>query len=213
MQSEQITHALKHVTLILLAGRPGAGKEFTGELLTPRLGKTALVVTSKAIDDFINAPRNGGDEGESAMVKTARSFRESGNNVPDEYVIPIVLARIAELEAEGYTRIILDGFPRNDVQNEEIGKVSSRFVMCYLEIERRIAIERMLKRGRQGETLDMCNTRQDLFERTLLPVVQAFAGRYPSRYLEINSGIHEPEARVAIAHQRILELETTFADA
>lgn len=206
MNADQIAHALKNVTLIFLAGRPGAGKEKTGDQAVVNLPKSVRIVTSDEVDRSI-----AGLPEDSADRKTMVAYKQGGKMVPDKYVIPIVFARIADLYTEGYTRIILDGFPRTDEQDEKVTRIASKYLMCYLDIDVNLAVERMLGRGRTGETRDKCLDRQRVFEECTLPMVERFAVLHPLNYLEIDSGKFEPEDRARILTERVLALETALS--
>lgn len=206
MDTSKFANALRSVILIFLAGRPGAGKELTGDHLLKELDKSVRIVTSEEIDRFIAQE----DPDKNAVAKNIVTAMEAGRVVPDEYVIPIILARIAELQAEGYSRIILDGFPRTKEQDKRITELTERFVMCYLDIDVDLAIERMIARGRKGETPEKCRFRQQVFEESTLPVVDQFAVLHPLHFLEIDSGKAEAEERARIIKERVLSTESSF---
>ncbi len=171
--------ALQSVTLILLAGCPGAGKEKTGDELLLKHPRMKRIITSEVLGDEV---RDGTANG--AVIK---SYQDAGKIVPDEFVIPLLWRRIKELYEQGCRRIILDGFPRTKLQMEVLAENAKIFLMCYLNLPEQVAIERMLLRGRPGETQELCEGRQRVFKETTLPVIKAFQEAYPERYVEIES--------------------------
>lgn len=92
-------------TRLILLGGPGAGKGTQSKRLVERLG-----VPQISTGDLLRAARQVGSE----LGERARSFMDSGALVPDELVVALVEARLAEADArQGY---VLDGFPRTTAQ-------------------------------------------------------------------------------------------------
>jgi len=94
---------------LVLLGPPGAGKGTQAERLARRYG-IPHVATG---DIFRENVRN-----ETELGRTAREYMDRGDLVPDEIVIEMVTARLAEDDAaEGF---LLDGFPRTVGQAEAL---------------------------------------------------------------------------------------------
>ena len=90
---------------LVLLGAPGAGKGTQAAILSTHLG-VPHVATG---DLFRSAVREG-----SAIGLEARRYMERGQLVPDEITVQMLLARLAEPDAE--QGVILDGFPRTRAQ-------------------------------------------------------------------------------------------------
>jgi adenylate kinase len=93
------------VNVVILLGAPGAGKGTQAPLLAKHLG-LPIVATG---DLFRAAVRDG-----TALGLDARRYMDAGQLVPDDIVIRLLLERLARPDAA--KGVILDGFPRTDVQ-------------------------------------------------------------------------------------------------
>jgi adenylate kinase len=86
--------------IILLGGAPGAGKGTNTEFITKTRGLTCPPVVMSAL---LDSPE-------------ARSLKDAGNMVGDREVVRLVLRQL--LRKEYQDGVILDGFPRTNVQVE-----------------------------------------------------------------------------------------------
>ena len=94
---------------LVLFGPPGAGKGTQAQRLVDRYG----VAHVSSGDIFRHNLRQG-----TPLGLRAKKYMDKGNLVPDEVVIDIMLDKIMSIHAdEGF---ILDGFPRNTRQAEEL---------------------------------------------------------------------------------------------
>jgi adenylate kinase len=91
--------------VVILLGAPGAGKGTQAPLLATRLG-VPIVATG---DLFRAAVRDG-----TPLGIEARHYMDAGQLVPDDITVRLLLDRLARADADG--GVILDGFPRTDVQ-------------------------------------------------------------------------------------------------
>lgn len=90
---------------LVLLGAPGAGKGTQATILHERLGIPHIATG----DLFRAAVRE-----RSAIGLEARRFMERGQLVPDDITVRMLLARLAEPDAQA--GVILDGFPRTAAQ-------------------------------------------------------------------------------------------------
>ncbi len=91
--------------ILVLLGAPGAGKGTQAEALA-----TATGAAHVATGDLFRAEIAAGSE----LGRTAASFINAGQLVPDEVTIGMISARLEQADAA--RRVILDGFPRNAAQ-------------------------------------------------------------------------------------------------
>ena len=94
---------------LVLFGPPGAGKGTQAQLLTDRYG---LAHVSSG-DIFRSNLRQG-----TPLGLRAKEYMDRGELVPDEVVIDIMLDKIMSINSDD--GFILDGFPRNTRQAEEL---------------------------------------------------------------------------------------------
>ena len=108
---------------LILLGAPGAGKGTQAEIISETL-KIPTISTGNIIREALKS----GTE----MGKKAKEYMDSGRLVPDDVVIGIIKARLAQPDCEG--GFILDGFPRTIPQAEALDRMG-------IEIDRVIDIE------------------------------------------------------------------------
>ncbi|MFA5256506.1 MAG: adenylate kinase [Candidatus Omnitrophota bacterium] len=125
---------------IVLLGPPGAGKGTQGVVLS----KNYRIPHISTGDILREAVKRG-----TPLGKKAKAFMDSGELVPDEVVVGIVVDALSQDGTKkGY---ILDGFPRTLKQAEELDaalkrKASGIDMVLYFEIPEEIAIERLTGR-------------------------------------------------------------------
>ena len=100
---------------IIFFGAPGAGKGTQAEIVSQKLN-IPTISTGAIIREAIKAGTD--------MGKSAQSYIEKGNLVPDEVVIGIIKDRLDEDDCNG--GFILDGFPRTIPQAEALDKMGVR---------------------------------------------------------------------------------------
>ena len=99
---------------LVLLGAPGAGKGTQAKKLVDKFGIPQISTG----DILIKAVADG-----TPLGKEAKIIMDKGELVPDSVVIGLVKERLAQDDCKnGY---ILDGFPRNTAQAEELDKVLS----------------------------------------------------------------------------------------
>ena len=97
---------------IIFFGAPGAGKGTQAEIVSEKLN-----IPTISTGAIIRAAIKAGTE----MGKSAQSFIEKGNLVPDEVVIGIIKDRLDEDDCRN--GFILDGFPRTIPQAEALDRM------------------------------------------------------------------------------------------
>ena len=97
---------------LVLVGPPGAGKGTQAEFIAERFG-----IPKISTGDIFRSNVSGGTE----LGKQAKAFMDAGDLVPDEVTNAMVRDRLAEPDAaDGF---LLDGFPRNVAQADELNKI------------------------------------------------------------------------------------------
>jgi len=95
---------------LVVLGPQGAGKGTQGARLAARLGVPAV-----STGDIFRANVGGGTE----LGRTAKTYMDAGELVPDEVTVAMVADRTGQPDAAG--GFLLDGFPRNLAQAEALG--------------------------------------------------------------------------------------------
>lgn len=98
--------------IMILIGPPGSGKGTQAQRLEQRLGAVHLS-TGNLLRDEIAA--------RSSLGKTAETFMNSGQLVPDQIAVEVVAEHMKRGEPD--TDYILDGFPRTTNQAEELDRI------------------------------------------------------------------------------------------
>ncbi|MDE5722147.1 MAG: adenylate kinase [Clostridia bacterium] len=118
---------------IILLGAPGAGK---GTQAAKIAEKYSLLHISTG--DIFRANIKGGTE----IGKLAKSYIDAGKLVPDEVTCEIVKGRLTEIN-DGF---MLDGFPRNLFQAQELDKFAKIDLCLNLDVDDRLLLDRICGR-------------------------------------------------------------------
>ena len=117
---------------LILLGAPGAGKGTQAEFIQSKLG-----IPSISTGNLLRTAIAEGTE----LGKKAASYMESGSLVPDELVLDLVRARVAQPDcAKG---MIFDGFPRTVAQAEALDRVMKMDMVLFLDVDDESIVERM----------------------------------------------------------------------
>jgi adenylate kinase len=142
---------------VIFFGPPGVGKGTQAAIVADRTG-WAHVSTGEMLRDHV---ARGTDLG-----RTAKDYMDKGLLVPDDLVIDMLMARLAELQVgQG---LILDGFPRTLVQARALDEALSRIgrsidMTVNISGPDDVLMDRMLGRatesGRSDDTPEAMRTR------------------------------------------------------
>ena len=160
---------------ILLLGSQGAGKGTQALRISEAYG-----IPHIATGDILRAAMADGTE----LGMKVKPIYDSGNLVPDDLMIGIIRARLAEEDTDN--GFVLDGFPRTLAQAEaldrmlrEIGKELS--VVFVLQLPEPVAVARLTKRaeseGRVDDTPEAIAKRLELYRRETEPLIEWFRAR------------------------------------
>jgi adenylate kinase len=122
---------------LVLVGPPGAGKGTQAEFIAAHFG-----IPKISTGDIFRANVSGGTE----LGKQAKKYMDAGDLVPDEVTNAMVRDRLAEDDAaDGF---LLDGFPRNVAQADELNGILDQLgspltVVLDLEVDTDEVVKRL----------------------------------------------------------------------
>lgn len=118
---------------LILMGAPGAGKGTQSAKISEKWNIPAI-----STGDILRAAIKSGSE----LGRSAKSYIDAGQLVPDEVVIGLIRERLASPECKN--GFILDGFPRSIPQAEALDAMGINIdVVLSLSVEDEVIVERM----------------------------------------------------------------------
>jgi len=121
---------------IVILGPPGAGKGTQSSTIAEEYG-----VEHVTTGDALRANKDMDISGMDTEYDTPRAYMEAGDLVPDAVVNAIVEEALSS--AEGF---VLDGYPRNLEQAEELSGMTDLDVVLSLEVSREELVDRLTGR-------------------------------------------------------------------
>lgn len=160
---------------VLMLGAPGSGKGTQGKRIADRY-HLSHVSTGDLLRQHVA-------EG-TALGKQAKSYMDSGDLVPDDLILSMIMDRITGPNA--LRSYVLDGFPRTLPQAKsayEIGSQTGQIldaVVC-LDIPHDELIDRLQSRAqeesRADDTQDVIRHRIEVYEEKTLPLLDYYDSR------------------------------------
>lgn len=134
---------------IVIFGAPGSGKGTQSDLLIEHYGLGHI-----STGDVLRNEIKQGTE----LGKTAQSYIDKGNLIPDELMISI-LANVYDSFGRSHKGVIFDGFPRTIPQAEALKKMLSErgdkvAAMIELDVPEDELMTRLIKRGQESGRAD-----------------------------------------------------------
>jgi adenylate kinase len=131
---------------LVLVGAPASGKGTQAQKLCVALGVPAI-----STGDMLRAARASGTE----LGQKADAFMRSGQLVPDDLVVGLVVERLSQPDAAG--GFILDGFPRTVAQADSLGTIlrpSGKSIehVLLIDVPRELLLERATLRRIDKQT-------------------------------------------------------------
>ena len=134
---------------IVIFGAPGSGKGTQSDLMIEHYGLGHISTC-----DVLRAEIKKGTE----LGKTAQSYIDKGNLIPDELMISI-LANVYDSFGRGHKGVIFDGFPRTIPQAEALKEMLDErgdkvAAMIELDVPEDELMTRLIKRGQDSGRAD-----------------------------------------------------------
>lgn len=185
------------MTRMLIIGPPGAGKGTQAVRISEKLGVPAI-----STGDIFRA----NIKGQTALGQEAKSYIDAGDLVPDSVTNRMVRDRLAETDtADGF---LLDGYPRNAAQVEELDAILAELdqeldVVLKLTADRDELVQRLLgraqKEGRTDDTEDVIRHRLDVYDAETAAVVDLYDQRGIVREVDGLGSVDEVSERILTA--------------
>ena len=161
---------------IVLLGPPGSGKGTQSKFLVEKFG-FIQISTGDLLRDQVQ-------QKDSSMGKEISEIMNSGELVPDEIVIKLIIGKITIFKEKN---IIFDGFPRNinqaKVLDESLEKISvSLDKAVFINVDYEILKERIISRinesgdnnKRSDDNVQTLVKRIDVYKKNTLPIVEYY---------------------------------------
>jgi|SRR3989344_2732008 len=146
---------------IIFLGIQGSGKSTQAKIAAEKLS-LPYIETSQLL-------REKSESKDEDAKQIAEAF-EKGNLVVDEITIRALKERLKSKECQkGY---ILDGYPRNEIQFQNLDDDIDR--VFYVAVSDEEAIRRLSKRARHDDTGEALKRRMDLYHRQTEPILDKF---------------------------------------
>lgn len=134
---------------IVIFGAPGSGKGTQSELIINEYGLEHISTGDVLREEIKN---------ETELGKTAKTFIDKGQLIPDELMVDI-LAHVYDAFGKEHKGVIFDGFPRTIPQAEALKKMLGErghriAAMIELDVPEDILMDRLIKRGLQSGRSD-----------------------------------------------------------
>lgn len=172
--------------IFFVLGGPGSGKGTQCNLL-----KRDYEVQQVCVGDLLRREATRG----TTLGNTIEDIMQKGEIVPGHVTMALLKEELAHL-AGMCKGVLIDGFPRAMDQAKDFEKmiVGCEFVL-YFHCERKVMIERLMKRGktsgRADDVEEVVTRRLSTFEKKTLPVIEHFRQRGLLCEIEASRGTPE----------------------
>lgn len=179
---------------LLIIGPPGAGKGTQAVRIAEKLNIPAISTG----DIFRKNIKE-----ETELGKEAKSYIDSGNLVPDSVTNNMVRARLAEEDAA--TGFLLDGYPRNVAQVQELDSILKDMGVeigrvLLLVADNDELVQRLLNRaaeqGRSDDNEEVIRHRLKVYEEETAPLVALYTERGIVKHIDGLGDIDEVTERI-----------------
>ena len=157
------------MTRLVILGKQGAGKGTQCALLVKHYG-----IPHISTGDMLRAAVAEGTD----LGLQAKEVMEAGELVSDDLILGIVRERLAQPDAQ--LGFLLDGFPRTDVQAQELTAMLSPNaidVAIDIEVPDNVVTERMSARGRTDDTPEAIQRRLEIYQTETVPLLEFFSSQ------------------------------------
>ena len=203
---------------IVLLGAPGAGKGTQAAFIQEKYGLAHI-----STGDIFRANIKGG----TPIGKLAKSYIDAGKLVPDEVTCELVKDRLTNGEVGA--GFMLDGFPRNTFQAEELDKFAHVDLCINIDVDKSLLMDRICGRRmcscgasyhvstlngattcakcgqplyqREDDNPETVGARLDTYAKQTAPLVDYYAAQ--GKLFTVKSGKGAPEEVFAVIEQEL----------
>ncbi|MDO5579910.1 MAG: adenylate kinase [Planctomycetia bacterium] len=175
---------------MVFVGPPGAGKGTQAEKIIAKYGLLHL-----STGDMLRAAR----DAKTPIGIKAEEYMSSGQLVPDEVIIGIVVDRLAQPDAK--KGFLLDGFPRTLVQAGELDRNLNAAsdpldVVLELRVPEDELYKRLASRGRADDKPEVIKERLVAYRKQTEPLVEYYSKQGILKTIDGIGSVDEIFARV-----------------
>lgn len=180
---------------VIIFGAPGSGKGTQSELLIEKYGFDHI-----STGDLLRAAI----KNETELGKAAKGYMDAGQLVPDELIIGLIDAVLAERKPK--VGLILDGFPRTIPQADALTELFAKYdtavhAVLDLQVPDAELVDRLLKRGqdsgRSDDNLETIQKRLGVYHAQTAPLAEYYAERGLHHALQGTGAVAEITERIA----------------
>lgn len=180
---------------VIIFGAPGSGKGTQSEILIEKYGFDHI-----STGDLLRAAI----KNETELGKQAKGYMDAGQLVPDELIIGLIEAVLAERQPK--VGLILDGFPRTVPQADALAELFKKYdtavhAVLDLQVDEEELVQRLLKRGqdsgRSDDNLETIQKRLAVYHAQTAPLAAYYAERGLHHALQGSGKVEEITARIA----------------
>ncbi len=146
---------------IILLGSQGSGKSTQAKMLAAKLG-VPYIEMGQLLRDKVKE--------QNVQAADIKQALESGVLVPDKITIKLLTEQVSKPKYQ--SGFVLDGYPRNYAQLEGLPKGIDK--VFAIRVSDQEAVERLIGRGRNDDSLDLITKRLEIFHQDTEPLLAYF---------------------------------------
>lgn len=148
---------------ISVIGAPGSGKTSQAKLLAQSLGVPRI-----SLGEMLRELAKSGDP----RVVEVQDALKKGDLASEEVILDLLRRRLSQLDTD--KGFVVDGMPRTATDAREMAKLFALHRVFHLKVDFQIALERLTRRGREDDRLEIIKHRFEVFRREIGPILDFY---------------------------------------